>query len=202
MTIYCLKYRRDGQDVTERFESMTARNLRVFELPVYASHSTWLESFDVEPRNQAVVVQRMSLADLPVMGQWNRTHGAVQKADIPTKLDRAVEKKAATREDEQKLRAWAAAVKFRDNYKDRFTGKKVKATRLVLDPDAGHAHHIEPRENMDTRYDVRNGLTLSAATHDAVERNKLRIIGTRVFTVHGVRYIDATFHVSFKKVSA
>lgn len=52
------------------------------------------------------------------------------------------------------------------------------------------------------RYDVRNGLCLSYATHDAVERNKLRIVGTRWFKVRGIipRYIDATYPVKFEVV--
>ena len=132
----------------------------------------------------------MSL-NLQTLADRSRERYATPKGALPTKLDHAVEKKAATREDVRKLAAWSLAVKIRDSYKDRHTGKKVKGNRLALDPDSAHAHHIEPRGNWDTRYDLRNGICLSYATHDAVERNKLRIVGTRWFVENGRRYINA-----------
>lgn len=141
----------------------------------------------------------MSRSSLRTLTDRRGERYATPKQDIPTKLDRAREKKAATREDERKLAAWALAVKIRDQYSDRHTLKRVSSTRLMLDPDSGHAHHIEPRENLDTRYDVRNGVTLSAITHEAVERNKLKIIGTRFFVLHGRRYINADHRLIFKK---
>ncbi len=60
-------------------------------------------------------------------------------------------------------------------------------------------HHVEPRENADVRHDTRNGITLSFKTHDAVERNKLRIVGTVWFTVNGKRYINCDYPVRFEK---
>lgn len=119
----------------------------------------------------------------------------------PTRLDRVVEKKAATREDERKLRLWAKAVKARDKWTDRHTGRPVKGTRLILDPDAAHAHHIVSRDDWAVRYDPRNGICLSFSTHDAVERNKLEIVGTVFFYLHGKRYINATYAVRFKEVA-
>ena len=124
---------------------------------------------------------------------------ATPKHEIKTKIDRAVEKKATDREDEKKLAAWALAVKVRDGWKDRKTGKRLKRTR-DLDPLRAEAHHIEPRANEDTRYDVRNGLCLSFEIHDAVERNKLQIVGTKFFVKAHRRFIDATFPVKFVKV--
>lgn len=144
----------------------------------------------------------MGLADLPTAAEVNAVRRAVPKYEIPTKLDRAIDKKQAKREDAAKLAAWAKAVKERDHWKDRYTGKPVKKPGKVaiLDPDAAHAHHVEPRENEDTRYDVRNGLTLSALTHDKVERNLLRIVGTRFFKVAGKTYINCTYLVKFVEV--
>lgn len=141
----------------------------------------------------------MSLS-LPTLAEVEAMRVGTPIAKGPTRLDRAVEKKAAKREDERKLAAWAIAVKIRDSYKCRFTGKKVKGSRLALDPDSAHAHHIEPRANLDTRYDVRNGITLSALSHDAVERNKLEIVGTVFFYLRGKRYIDATYTVRFMEI--
>lgn len=54
MTIYALQYHQHGRDVVERFDSMTARNLRIFALPVEPV-KTWLEDSDIEARNQAVL---------------------------------------------------------------------------------------------------------------------------------------------------
>lgn len=125
---------------------------------------------------------------------------ATPKHEMKTKLDRKVAKAKADVDDQKKLTAWANAVKDRDEWKDRKTEKKVRRTH-VLAPDSAHAHHIEPKENEDTRHDVRNGITLSYTTHDAVERNKLRIVGTKFFTKNGRRYIDATHKVNFKEVS-
>lgn len=133
-------------------------------------------------------------------GDVNARPHATPKHEMTTKLDRKVAKAKADLADQKKLTAWANAVKDRDEWKDRKTGTKVKRTH-VLAPDSAHAHHIEPKENADTRHDVRNGITLSFATHDAVERNKLRIVGTKFFTKNGRRYIDATYPVKFKEVA-
>jgi hypothetical protein len=113
-----------------------------------------------------------------------------------TRLDRAIASKAARLLDVQKLRVWAKAVKDRDRWTDRNTGRRVLSTRQ-LDPLRAEAHHIEPKDNKATRYDVRNGVTLSFDTHERVEHHQLRIEGTVYFRVKGARYIDATFPVFF-----
>lgn len=116
-----------------------------------------------------------------------------------TKLARAIANKAARLDDQKKLRAWAYAVKDRDKWTDRKTGVRVLRTRQ-LDPLRAEAHHIEPRENKATRYDVRNGLCLSFATHYLIETNQLRIAGTQFFRTGGSTYIDATFPVLFVRL--
>ena len=113
-----------------------------------------------------------------------------------TKLDRAVARKAARLEDALALRKWAAAVKDRDQWKCRKTGKRLRRTR-DLDPLRAEAHHIVSRDNADTRTDIRNGLCLSYATHFAVTHFKLRIEGTVFFQKNGATYIDGTFPVYF-----
>lgn len=113
-----------------------------------------------------------------------------------TKLDRAIDKKAARLLDQRQLRAWALAVKTRDRWIDRKTGKRVRRS-LELDPDRAEAHHLEPKANYATRYDVRNGICLSCATHEAVELHRLRIDGTVFFRKDGSRYIDARYPVIF-----
>lgn len=131
---------------------------------------------------------------LPLLADLQARPRAVPKPS--TKLSRAVAKKAARLDDGRKLAAWAFAVKERDQWKDRKTGVTVRSTRQ-LDPLRAEAHHIEPRENKAVRYDVRNGICLSFATHYAITTNTLRIEGTKFFTVRGCRYIDATFPVTF-----
>lgn len=116
-----------------------------------------------------------------------------------TQLDRAIASKAARLRDVQQLRVWARAVKDRDRWRDMKTGKRVFSTK-ALDPDRAEAHHIEPKSNPATRTDIRNGITLSLATHLAVELGRYRIEGTRWFTIKGQRYINADFPVYFVRL--
>jgi len=113
-----------------------------------------------------------------------------------TRLDRAIARKAARLLDVKKLRVWAFAVKERDYWKDRKTGVRVRRTR-DLDPLRAEAHHIESRDNPDTRYDVRNGITLALCHHELVTHNHYRIEGTVFFKKNGVKYIDGTYAVTF-----
>ena len=62
---------------------------------------------------------------------------------------------------------------------------------------ADGAVYTAARNGTVSRYDVRNGLCLSLATHDAVTRGQLTIEGTAWFTVQGCRYIDGTAPVIF-----
>ena len=117
-----------------------------------------------------------------------------------SRLDRAIVKKAARLDDERQLRAWSFAVRVRDRWTDRKTGRRVLRT-VNLDPDRGEAHHIAGKDDRAVRYDVRNGICLSLATHQAVEMGRLRIEGTKFFTVKGTRYIDATSAVVFVRTS-
>jgi len=139
----------------------------------------------------------MRLQDLGTLTDAQRTRRATRKRDLPTRLDRAIASKAARLADKRKLDAWAVAVKTRDRWKDRRTGIKVFRTR-ALDPLRAEAHHIASRDDRAVRYDVRNGICVSLETHDAVERNRLTIVGTRFFTKRGVRYIDGRFTVLFR----
>ena len=113
-----------------------------------------------------------------------------------TKLDRAIGKRQARHEDTRQLAIWAKAVKERDLWKDRKTGVRVLRTRQ-LDPLRGEAHHLVSKDDHAVRYDVRNGVCLSLATHEAVEHHRLRIEGMAWFRKGGARYIDATFPVIF-----
>jgi hypothetical protein len=116
-----------------------------------------------------------------------------------TKLDRAIANKAARLADKKALDAWAFAVKLRDLWKDRKTGVRVRRTR-DLDPLRAEAHHIVSKDDRAVRYDVRNGVCLSFATHEAVEHNRLRIEGTVFFRKGGQTYIDGTFPVYFVRL--
>jgi hypothetical protein len=118
---------------------------------------------------------------------------------VGSKLDRAIANKAARLLDAKQLRAWASAVKDRDRWVDRRTGVKVFSTR-TLDPLRAEAHHVVSKTDRAVRYDVRNGICLSFATHFLVERNRLRIVGTVFFWIGGTRYIDGTYPVRFERV--
>jgi hypothetical protein len=129
----------------------------------------------------------------PTLAQQQSSRRAEAK---PTKLDRAIANKVADNEDARKLKAWAREVKGLDGWKDRLTGRIVKPV-LRLVPDRAEAHHVEPRQNYDVRYDVRNGLTLSFESHEKVERNEILIEGTKFFKVNRRRYIDCRQPVKF-----
>jgi hypothetical protein len=138
----------------------------------------------------------MAIEDLPTLGQLQATPRATPKHELETKLDRAMANKAARLKDARELRAWAFAVKDRDQWKDRKTGRRVRRC-LELDADRAEAHHIESKDDWAVRYDVRNGVCLSLATHLRVENNELRIEGTAWFRLGGCRYIDGTHPVTF-----
>jgi hypothetical protein len=142
--------------------------------------------------------------DRPTLDEQSRIGRAVSKSEIKTRMDRAIEKKQDKREDERKLAIWAKAVKARDKWTDRLTGRAVKKPGKVsiIDPDVAHAHHGEPRENYDVRYDIRNGITLSALTHEKVEKNELTIVGKHYFVVKGRRYLNLSKHVTFVPATA
>jgi hypothetical protein len=137
------------------------------------------------------------LAQLRTLAQTNAVPHATRKRDLPTRLDRAVEKKAARLDDARRLKRWADAVKTRDRWRDRRTGQRVLATRQ-LDPLRAEAHHIASKDDRAVRYDPRNGLCLSLESHEAVEHNRLVIVGTKWFTKAGTRYIDGRAPVIFR----
>jgi len=139
------------------------------------------------------------LRRLRTLADTNATPRAIRKADLPTKLDRAIANKVVRLADKRQLDQWAFAVKERDRWRDRKTGVRVHRTRQ-LDPLRAEAHHIEPKEDPAVRYDVRNGICLSFATHFAIERHELAIEGTRWFRKGGARYIDGSAPVIFVRL--
>lgn len=141
----------------------------------------------------------MSLERLPILTELQATPRATPKHRLPTKLDRAVARKAARLADRKALRAWALAVKTRDRWLDRKTRQRLRTT-ADLDPLRAEAHHIVSRDDPAVRTDVRNGICLSFATHAAVERGDYRIEGTVWFRKGGARYVDATYPVVFVRV--
>jgi hypothetical protein len=140
-----------------------------------------------------------TIADLPTLADQQATPRATAKHQLETKLDRAIKSKAARLLDAKKLRAWALAVKNRDQWRDQKTGRRVRRC-LELDADRAEAHHIEPKENRATRYDIRNGVTLSYENHAKVSRGDYRIDGTAWFYIGRDKYIDGTFPVTFVRV--
>ncbi len=154
-----------------------------------------LEVADVDVEPAQPVSSR--LTELPTLAQQQATPRAVPKPH--TKLERAIANKAARLLDAVKLRTWSRDVRDRDEWKDRKTGQRVYRVRQ-LDPARAEAHHIEPKSTKATRYDVRNGITLSLATHLAVEQGVYRIEGTVYFELEGAHYIDGTFPVTFVRL--
>ncbi len=135
-------------------------------------------------------------ARLPTLGEMRAKRLACPKG--PSRLERAKAKQQADKEDERKLRDWARRVKVRDEYTDRLIGGRAVKT-AAAHPQRAEAHHIAGRADWDVRYDVRNGITVTWETHEAIESGKLEVIGTRFFTVNGKRYIDGTHPVKYKE---
>ncbi len=138
----------------------------------------------------------MSLSRLPTLGEMRAKVQACPKG--PSRLERAKAKQQADKEDARKLTVWARQVKIRDEYTDRLTGRKAIKTAQAI-PQRAEAHHIAGRADWNVRYDVRNGITVTWETHEAIESGKLEVIGTRFFTVNGKRYIDGTHPVKYKE---
>ena len=132
--------------------------------------------------------------DLPYADQQPRR--ALPKHATPSRLDA---KTAKDKADKAAEKTWKAAVWQRDKGKCRYSGLKVKAM-LALDPRRGERHHIAGRADRAVRWDRRNGILLSLAVHEQVERNELRIVGTKFFVVDGKTYINADQRVRFEMV--
>jgi hypothetical protein len=133
-----------------------------------------------------------TLADQQANWRQQFTAKYAKKPAPIAKLERSVAKKKADDKDARELAQWSAAVRKRDRWTDRYTGKPVKKAKEVgvAHPDCGHAHHVEPRTNVDVRYDRRNGLTVSWATHLRLEANELTVIGKKYFTKNGKKYLN------------
>lgn len=136
------------------------------------------------------------IEDLPTLAEVNAVPHATPKHELETRLDRAIENKSARLMDERLLRSWAFKVKDRGQWRDRKTGQRLRRC-LELDPLRAEAHHVVGRDDWAVRYDVRNGICVSFATHDALTRGQLVIEGTAWFTIRGTRYIDCTAPVYF-----
>src|ERR1051325_611026 len=140
----------------------------------------------------------MGLADLPTVEEARALRPVKQKWELP---DRAEENQAKDLIDERALAKWRNRVYALDKNICRCCGCTVKRSMKLL-PDRAEAHHVEGREDAAVRYDVRNGLTLSHRDHTRVTgmvNDKLRIVGTKFFTIAGKRYINAREPVIFRK---
>jgi len=138
----------------------------------------------------------MKIEDLLTLAEVNAVPHATPKSELATRLDRALDNKAARLMDQRLLRSWAFKVKECGRWKDAKTGQRLRRC-LDLDPLRAEAHHIVSRDDWNVRYDVRNGLCLSLETHDAITHGRLVVEGTAWFTIRGMRYIDGTAPVYF-----
>lgn len=97
---------------------------------------------------------------------------------------------------------WKRAVWDRDEGKCRSCGVRCVKVR-ELHPRRGECHHVEPRANRATRWNLRNGLLVCAGCHQRITgavNDKLVIQGDHYFTVGGQRYLDASWPVRFMEV--
>jgi hypothetical protein len=125
-------------------------------------------------------------------------------APKPTKLDALQRKDASRNLNETKLRAWRKAVDARDaknGFVCRWSGKKLART-TTQQPDRAERHHIEPRINKKTRYDVRNGLLVSLESHQRFQQHELKIIEGQAFEIDGRAYWDANGPLKVMDVEA
>lgn len=136
--------------------------------------------------------------DVPVLGQFK--HEIKQKWQLTTRLDEA---EAARALDDKELDKWRNKVFRLDKLICRCCGTKVRRV-IDLVSDRAEAHHIKGREHKPTRYDVRNGLCVCKRCHDRITgavNDKLKIIASKWFTLHGTRYINGRKPVRFKAVA-
>lgn len=134
-----------------------------------------------------------SRLNLPTPEEARSLRPLKQKHEQPSQLD---VKTAKAKDDKAAEKKWRAAVWNRDKGKSRFSGKKVKAT-MALDPMRGERHHIVGKADRRVRWDPRNALLLELEIHQKVERNEIKIVGTKFFKVDAVEYIDARAKVKF-----
>ena len=137
------------------------------------------------------------LDSLPVYDPRKRC--ATPKYQTPTRL---AEKVVKAKDDAKAEAKWKRDVWARDGGRCRWCKRLVKKS-LVLMPDRGEVHHVEPREHRPTRFDRRNGLLVCAACHERISgkvNEKFVIVSSKHFTLGGIEYLDADQPVRFRRV--
>lgn len=122
---------------------------------------------------------------------------------VPKGKTRLEESMQADADEESNGETWRTAVYVRDKYRCRCCGCKVKRS-IGREASRATPHHIKRRDNLETRFDRRNGLTLCLWCHERVTgkvNDRLDVIGTVYFDIDGRSYIDGDHKVTFAKVA-
>lgn len=136
--------------------------------------------------------------DRPSLAEERRTGRAVPKGKtrLEEKTEAIVDEKQLERTCKQ--RVWA-----RDKGLCRVCGCKVLKA-LDIQPKRGETHHIVSRADYVVRFDPRNRVLVCATDHEAIERNRIVIIGTarQMFTAeNGKAYLNGDCPLKFKRAA-
>jgi hypothetical protein len=122
---------------------------------------------------------------------------------FPKGASRLDEKTIAIRNEKILEAACKKAVWKRDEGICRCCGTKV-IKALELTPKRAESHHIVGRADWAVRFDPRNRVLVCAVCHEAIERNRILIVGTarQMFTAeNGKSYLNADCPLEFRKAA-
>jgi hypothetical protein len=142
----------------------------------------------------------MSIDDLPTLADVQAERASKPNWKPKTRLEAYVDdEKPRTLIDEQ---AFKREVWTRDQYHCRCCGRQVIKT-LSRVPERGEVHHCHGR-GKDLRFESRAALLVCATCHERLTgrvNDRLAIIGSKFFAMHGIDYIDARSPVTFEKIA-
>ncbi len=137
--------------------------------------------------------------NLPTLAEQQAAWSQRPQPKGETRLQAHVKAKALVNIDEK---AFRAEVWHRDKSKCRCCGRKV-AKVLGRVPERGEVHHCHGRTG-DLRFESKAALLACLTCHERLTgrvNDKLVIVPSKTFTLHGIEYTDARSPVTFRKVA-
>lgn len=141
----------------------------------------------------------MAFESLPTLAEVNAVRRAKPKGAEPSRREEKAEKRTDEKREEK---AWHKAIKKRDGDTCRWCERKVVDCLDRL-PERREHHHVSGKVVKEIRWDVRNGAQLCGNCHDRVTGKvgeRFLIYSKHTFTVDGIKYINASKPIHFKRV--